>query len=52
MTRPTLINLNPDEYNQELCYYPFLVSLNKCNEVVVLLLIHPTEYGFQTKQKS
>ena len=31
ITRPTLIDLNPDEYNQGLCYYPFLVSLDRCN---------------------
>ena len=29
MTRPTLINLNPDKYNQGLCYYSFLVNLDK-----------------------
>ena len=27
MTRPTLIDLNPTE----LVYYPFIVSLNRCN---------------------
>ena len=27
MSRPTLINLNPIEHN----YYPFMVSLDKCN---------------------
>ena len=31
MTRPTLIDLNPDECNQGWCYYPFLVNLDKCN---------------------
>ena len=31
MTRPTLIDLNPDEYNQGLCYYPFVVNLDRCN---------------------
>ena len=31
MTRPTLINLNPDKYNQGWCYYPFLVTLDRCN---------------------
>ena len=30
MTRPTLIDLNPDEYNQRLCYYPFMVNFDKC----------------------
>ena len=31
MTRPTLIDSNPDEYKQELRCYPFMVNLNKCN---------------------
>ena len=31
MTRPTLINLNPDEYNQVLHYYPFILDLDRCN---------------------
>ena len=31
MTRPTLLDLNLDEYNQRLCYYPFMVDLNRCN---------------------
>ena len=28
-TQPTLINLRPNEYSQELCYYPFVVNLNR-----------------------
>ena len=32
MTQPTLINLHPDEYSQELQYYPFVVKLDKCVE--------------------
>ena len=28
MVRPTLINLNPIEFN----YYPFMTSLDNCNE--------------------
>ena len=31
MTRPTLIDLNPDECIQELRYYPFMVNLDRCN---------------------
>ena len=31
MTRPILIDLNSDEYNQGLRYYPFLVNLDTCN---------------------
>ena len=32
MTRRTLIDSNPDEYNQRLHYYPFMVNLDRCNE--------------------
>ena len=28
--QPTPINLNPNEYSQELHYYPFSVKLDKC----------------------
>ena len=31
MTRHTIIGLNHDKYNQGLCYYPFMVNLDKCN---------------------
>ena len=31
MTRLTLIGLNSDKYTQGLRYYPFMVSLDKCN---------------------
>ena len=30
MTQPTLINLHPNEYSQELNYYPFVVKLDRC----------------------
>ena len=30
MIQPTLINLHPNEYSQELHYYPFLVNLDRC----------------------
>ena len=29
MTRPTLTNLHPNEYSQELHYHPFTVKLDK-----------------------
>ena len=32
MARPALIDLNPNEYNQGLRYYPFEVNLDICNE--------------------
>ena len=31
ITRPTLIDLNSDEYNQGLRYYSFIINLNRCN---------------------
>ena len=31
ITRPSLINLNPDEYSQGLRYYSFSVKINRCN---------------------
>ena len=30
MTQTTLINLHPNEYSQELCYYLFVVNLDRC----------------------
>ena len=30
ITQPTFINLYPNEYCQELHYYPFTVKLNGC----------------------
>ena len=30
MTQPTLINLHPNEYSQELRYYPFAVNWYRC----------------------
>ena len=31
MARVTLLNLNPDEYNQGLRYYQFMVNLDRFN---------------------
>ena len=28
--QPTFTNLHPNEYTQGLCYYPFVVNLDKC----------------------
>ena len=28
--QPTLINLRPNKYSQELYYYPFAIKLDKC----------------------
>ena len=30
MTQPTLINLDPNEYTQELHYYAFVINLDRC----------------------
>ena len=30
MTRPTLINIYPNEYSQELCCYLFVANLDRC----------------------
>ena len=46
---PTLINLHPNEYTQELCYYPFAVNLAVL-EVVTLLMICLIEHVFQTQE--
>ena len=31
MIQPTLINIHPNEYSQDLHYYPFSVNLDKCD---------------------
>ena len=31
MTRPNLIDLNPNGHNQRLHHYPFITSLDKCD---------------------
>ena len=48
ITRSTLIDSNPDE----LCHYPFMVSLDKCNWSydTLLLMMHQAEYLSQTKK--
>ena len=32
MAQPTLINLHPNEYSEELCHYLFAVNLDRCME--------------------
>ena len=32
MTIPILFNFNPDKYNQEVSYYPFMVTLERCSK--------------------
>ena len=48
--QPTLINLHPNEYSQELYYYPFAVKLDVL-AVLILLMTYLKKYVFQTKQK-
>ena len=31
IARPSLINLNPDEFNEGLHYFPFMFNLDRCN---------------------
>ena len=31
ITQPTLINLHPSKYSEEIYYYPFAVKLDRCN---------------------
>ena len=50
--QPTLINLHPKEYSQELHYYPFVVKLDRCvDEVIIILMTYLIKHVFQTKQK-
>ena len=50
MTQPTLSNLHPNEYSQELHYYHFVINLERlagsCNT-----LDDPIKYLFQLQQK-
>ena len=50
MTQPMLINLHPNEYGQGLIYYLFAINLDVW-EVLILFLIYPIEFVFQTKHK-
>ena len=49
--QPTLINLHPNEYSQELNYIPFAVTsdtrVGSCNTLKEL-----SKYVFQTKEKT
>ena len=46
--QPALINLNSNEYSQELLYYPFTVDML---EVVTLSMTYLRKYVFQIRQK-
>ena len=47
-TKVTPINVNP----VDLKYYPFMVSLDKCGTVIVLLITYVQIYVFQIDQKA
>ena len=46
-----ILNLHPNEYSQELQYYPFAVTLDRCVVVAILLMTCLIKYVFQSKQK-
>ena len=45
MVRQTFIDL----YNDGLYHYPLIISMNRCNEIVILLKIDLEEYPFLIK---
>ena len=49
--QPTLINLNPNEYSQELHFYPIVVKLDKCAGSCNALNELSNKLWFQIKQK-
>ena len=49
--QPTLINLHPNEYNQELHYYPFAVEWDKCVGSCNTLSDLPKKVRVQIKQR-
>ena len=51
ITRPTLINLHPNEVIQGLHYYPFTVNLDRCIRSCNTLDDTSNRVQFQTKQK-
>ena len=48
---PTVINLHPNEYNQEFPYYPSGLKLDRCAGSCKLLMTYLIKYVFQTKWK-
>ena len=46
MNRPTLIDLSPIECN----YFPFMINLDKCNGIVMLLMTYLQKYVFRVKK--
>ena len=50
MTQPILTNVRPNEYNQQLCYHPFAVNLDRCVGSFNTLNNQSNKYVFQKKQ--
>ena len=48
MIQPSLINLHPNKYSQDIHYYSFSVKLDVL-EVVILQIIYLIKYVFQIK---
>ena len=46
----TLINLHPNEYSQELRYYPFVVDVVNVLKTVIFFMTFLIKYVFQIKQ--
>ena len=51
MIESTVINLHPNEYSQKFHYYPFVVKLDKCVKVLILLITYLIKYVFQRNEK-
>ena len=49
-TRSFFADLNPDEYNERLGHFPFMVNLDVM-ELEILLMKYLVEYVFEIKQK-
>ena len=39
ITQPTLFSLHPSKYNQKLFYYPFVINLDKCLNVLEVAIL-------------
>ena len=50
MTRSTVLNLNPDEYNEGLRYYPIMAHVDRYNGSCNTMDNPSARIFFQTKQ--
>ena len=51
MIQPALINLHPNEQNQEFHCYLFMIKLDRLLKVVILLMTYLVKHVFQRNQK-